>query len=115
MRRLTARVLWAGGLSGTAASVAFALGRGRMPGWFTSDPGVVAALLHGGVWSVWSVLAAAQPLNGLLFVFDGGLLQGRGLRLGWGWAALARSRLAGWRPRAPSAPGLAPHPMRLQG
>lgn len=68
MRRLTARVLWSGGLSGAAAGLAFFLARRSMPRWFTSDPAVVEALLSGGVWTV---LAAAQPLNGLLFVFDG--------------------------------------------
>lgn len=68
MRRLTARVLWSGGLLGAAAGLAFHLARGSMPGWFTSDPAVVEALLSGGAWTV---LALAQPLNGLLFVFDG--------------------------------------------
>lgn len=68
MRRLTARVLWSGGLSGAAAGLAFFMARRSMPRWFTSDPAVVDALLSG--W-VWMVLAVAQPLNGLLFVFDG--------------------------------------------
>lgn len=68
MRRLTARVLWSGGLVGAAAGLAFHLARGSMPRWFTSDPAVEEALLSGGAWTV---LALAQPMNGLLFVFDG--------------------------------------------
>lgn len=68
MRRLTARVLWSGGLLGAAAGLGFHLARGSMPHWFTSDPAVVEALLGGGAWTV---LALAQPMNGLLFVFDG--------------------------------------------
>lgn len=68
MRRLTARVLWAGGLCGAAAGAALFAGRRSVPGWFTSDPAVIGALQRGGVWEV---LAATQPLNGLLFVFDG--------------------------------------------
>lgn len=68
MRRLTACVLWSGGLVGAAAGLAFHLARGSMPSWFTSDPAVEEALLSGGAWTV---LALAQPMNGLLFVFDG--------------------------------------------
>lgn len=68
MQRLTGRVLWAGGISGLAAGLVFHTARGSIPHWFTADPAVVQALQSGGVWEV---LAAAQPLNGLLFVADG--------------------------------------------
>jgi Na+-driven multidrug efflux pump len=68
MRRLINRVLLAGGVSGLAAGLAFQLAREPLIRLFSSDPAVGAALRRGGVWAV---LAAAQPLNGLLFVFDG--------------------------------------------
>jgi Na+-driven multidrug efflux pump len=71
MARLTWRVLLAGGLSGVAAGLAFQLGAPAVVAAFTADPAVAAALRGGGAWAV---LAAAQPLNGLLFVFDGLLL-----------------------------------------
>jgi len=67
MRRLTSRVLWAGGLSGTAAGLAFYCAQGSLPYLFTADQAVAAVLRQGA----WLVLAVAQPLNGLLFVFDG--------------------------------------------
>jgi Na+-driven multidrug efflux pump len=67
MRRLTCRVLLSGAVSGLAAGAAFLVARDATIRLFTSDA-EVAAVLHG---SAWLVMACAQPLNGLVFVFDG--------------------------------------------
>ncbi|EFN57503.1 hypothetical protein CHLNCDRAFT_143078 [Chlorella variabilis] len=71
MERLTRRVLLAGGLSGAAAGLAFQLAAAGTIAAFSADPAVHEALRGGGAWAV---LCACQPLNGLLFVFDGLLL-----------------------------------------
>ena len=71
MACLTNRVLMAGLLSGTVAGLVFQLAAAPTISTFTSDPHVAAVLASSGAWAV---LAAAQPLNGLLFVFDGLLL-----------------------------------------
>ncbi|KAL4458299.1 hypothetical protein ABPG75_013164 [Micractinium tetrahymenae] len=67
MYRLTSRVLVAGAASGLAAGLAFLAAREGLISLFSSDPEVAAVLRRGA----WLVLAAAQPLNGLLFVADG--------------------------------------------
>lgn len=67
MGRLINRVLLAGAVSGLAAGLAFYSASSSIIAAFSSDPEVVAVLQHGA----WVVMAVAQPLNGLLFVFDG--------------------------------------------
>lgn len=67
LQRLIRRVLFAGFLAGTLAGVVFGVSRDRIIAMFTRDPATVAALTDG----TWAVLAAAQPINGLVFVYDG--------------------------------------------
>ncbi|KAI3438708.1 hypothetical protein D9Q98_001128 [Chlorella vulgaris] len=71
LMQLVRRVLLAGAVCGCAAGLVFTLAADRTISAFTSDPAVAQALRGGAAWEV---LAASQPLNGLLFVFDGLLL-----------------------------------------
>ena len=106
MERLTRRVLLAGGLSGAAAGLAFQLAAAGTIAAFSADPAVHEALRGGGAWAV---LCACQPLNGLLFVFDGLLLATQHFRfirnymaLGFALVFCPLLALLTWR-----APGLA--------
>lgn len=65
-RRLADRMLWWGFVWGTALAVVFWLLRGALPGWFTNDPSVIAAAA-----ALMPFVAATQPLNSVVFVFDG--------------------------------------------
>ena len=76
MQRLVNRVLLAGGASGLAAGLAFFLARDAAISLFTPDPQVAAALRRGA----WTTLAVAQPLNGLLFTYDGLLYASQNFR-----------------------------------
>ncbi len=68
LQTLINRVLSAGFLSGCAAALVFGLAKGPLIRLFTDDFGVISLLENGKVW--W-VLVASQPLNGLVFVYDG--------------------------------------------
>jgi Na+-driven multidrug efflux pump len=65
--RLIKRTLGAGLMAGMASGAAFAVWRVDVIAAFTSDPTTIAALRDG----TWAVLCLAQPINGLVFVFDG--------------------------------------------
>jgi len=65
-RRYANRLLGWGVAVGLALAVAMAAGRGLLPGWFTTDPEVIAA-----VGSVYGFLVVMQPLNAVVFVWDG--------------------------------------------
>lgn len=56
----------AGLVCGVAAGAVFALQRDRIIGAFTADAPVAAILAQ-----TWWVLVAAQPVNSLIFVYDG--------------------------------------------
>ena len=68
-RRLADRML-AWGLSwGIALAVAFWLLRNVLPGWFSSDPQVISVAT-----TLLPFVALTQPLNSIVFVFDGILI-----------------------------------------
>jgi len=67
LQRLIFRVLVAGLVSGMAAAATFAAGRDYIIATFTDDPEAAAVLRHG----TWTVLVLSQPINGLVFVYDG--------------------------------------------
>jgi Na+-driven multidrug efflux pump len=67
LRRLIRTVLCAGLAAGVAACIAFGAAHKSVVALFTASPGV-ALLLDGGAW--W-VLTAAQPINSLVFIYDG--------------------------------------------
>lgn len=67
LRRLIRRVLAAGLLSGLAAGVLFGVYRHELVTFFTPDLAVAAELMRG----CWLVLCLVQPVNGLVFVYDG--------------------------------------------
>jgi hypothetical protein len=94
LSRLNRRVLLAGLAAGSLAGLWMWLCADGVVSAFTDDPAVVAEL-GGGVWLV---LVASQPLNGLLFVYDGcAALPSHMLRLlsspGPRRAGMARGRL----------------------
>lgn len=60
---------------GLGLGAALALGGARLPGLFTSDPAVAAAVRHIYPWVVLS-----QPLNALAFTWDGVLYGAGGFR-----------------------------------
>ena len=65
-RRVADRLLFWGLLVGVLLSLLLLLGRAWIPRVFTSDAAVLAALA-----GVWPLIWAAQPLNALVFVWDG--------------------------------------------
>jgi Na+-driven multidrug efflux pump len=67
LKRIIFRVLNAGLLFGLAAGLVFGIFRRRVIGMFTSDVATIQ-VLSGGVWGI---LCLSQPLNGLVFVYDG--------------------------------------------
>ena len=69
LTRLTYRLLLMGSAVGALAAVLMAALRDGIIGVFTAD-GAVASRLR----AVWPVLAAAQPVNSLVFVYDGASL-----------------------------------------
>lgn len=64
--RLANRMLWWGFVWGLLLAAVFWLLRDALPGWFTNDPSVIAAAV-----ALMPFVAATQPLNSLVFVFDG--------------------------------------------
>ena len=67
LQLLMVRVLSAGLLAGIFAGVVFSTWRNFIISLFTQDPEAVAVLCTG----TWHVLVLAQPINGLVFVYDG--------------------------------------------
>jgi Na+-driven multidrug efflux pump len=67
LKLLIQRVLGAGLLSGVTAAVSFAIWRDGIIQLFTQDP-AAQKILQGGIWVV---LVTSQPINGLVFVYDG--------------------------------------------
>lgn len=61
------RVLASGLVAGICAAAVFFLCRDTIMGLFTSDSETVRELQRG----TWAVLVASQPVNGLVFVYDG--------------------------------------------
>ncbi|KAG7673815.1 hypothetical protein Ndes2437B_g01988 [Nannochloris sp. 'desiccata'] len=67
LKLLIKRVLGAGLLAGVVAGGAFAIWRDGIIELFTKDP-AAKEILQGGIWAV---LVSSQPINGLVFVYDG--------------------------------------------
>ena len=67
LQLLIHRVLGAGFLGGSFAAVVFSIWKSEIIAMFTEDPAAAEALKDG----TWTVLVAAQPINGLVFVYDG--------------------------------------------
>lgn len=65
-RRYASRLLGWGLAVGLALALAMGAGRGFLPEWFTTDREVIAA-----VGSVYGFIVVMQPLNALVFVWDG--------------------------------------------
>jgi MATE family multidrug resistance protein len=65
-RRAADRLLLWGLVAGVLISLALLLGRDLVPRVFTGDPAVLAELA-----AVWTLIWASQPLNALVFVWDG--------------------------------------------
>jgi MATE family multidrug resistance protein len=63
---ISIRVLELGGVVGTAFLFGLLLSRSVIPGWFTNEPEVRAA-----IESIWLILAVMQPLAALVYVWDG--------------------------------------------
>lgn len=68
LRSICARLLLLGGAFGCAFAAALFALRDAVAAAFTRDPAVVAALVAP---EVWRTLCLAQPLNALVFVYDG--------------------------------------------
>jgi Na+-driven multidrug efflux pump len=68
LRSICARLLLLGGAFGCAFAAALFALRDAVAAAFTRDPAVVAALVAPDVWRT---LCLAQPLNALVFVYDG--------------------------------------------
>lgn len=64
--RFSRRMLTWGLWWGVFLAAAFWLLRDHLPRWFTSDPSVAALVV-----TLMPIIALSQPLNGLVFVFDG--------------------------------------------
>jgi MATE family multidrug resistance protein len=71
-RALSNRLLGMGVIFGGALSAVLVVGASWIPGWFSSDAEVVAA-----VGSIYAFVALSQPLNAVLFVWDGIAIGGR--------------------------------------
>jgi Na+-driven multidrug efflux pump len=69
LQRLVRRVAGAGLVAGIGAALVFGVWRDPIIGLFTHSP-TVAAILR----STWPVLVISQPINGLVFVYDGLML-----------------------------------------
>jgi len=67
LKLLIKRVLGAGLLAGIVAGGSFAIWRDHIIELFTWDP-AAQEILRGGIWIV---LVTSQPINGLVFVYDG--------------------------------------------
>ena len=67
LQLLISRVLGAGLLAGIIAGVSFALRREFIISFFTVDAAVADELRNG----TWFILSVSQPINGLVFVYDG--------------------------------------------
>lgn len=67
LQRLINRVLMAGLLAGICAGSIFLFQKDFIIALFTTDPATIAVLKQG----TWIVLVASQPINGLVFVYDG--------------------------------------------
>ena len=65
-RRLSNRMLMWGFSWGVLMAAVFWVLRNTLPGWFTPDPSVIAVAT-----SLMPFVAVSQPLNSLVFVFDG--------------------------------------------
>jgi putative MATE family efflux protein len=63
---VSVRLLWLGAVFGVAVSLMLLAARPWLPSWFTSDPDVVAA-----IESIYPFLVVMQPINALVFVWDG--------------------------------------------
>jgi MATE family multidrug resistance protein len=90
-RALSDRLLAMGLLVGSGLGVAFWAARGALAAAFSDDPAVVATVL-----SVFPFVALMQPLNGLVFVWDGifmGIQDFRFLALAMALSALAAAAL----------------------
>jgi putative MATE family efflux protein len=68
-RRLGNRMLMWGFVWGVALAILFWLVRNTLPTWFTSDPEVIVVAA-----GLMPFVALTQPLNGVVFVFDGVLI-----------------------------------------
>ena len=68
-RRLGNRMLMWGFVWGVALAIVFWLVRNTLPTWFTSDPEVIVVAA-----GLMPFVALTQPLNGVVFVFDGVLI-----------------------------------------
>ncbi len=68
-RRLADRMLAWGVLWGVLLAIVFWLLRDTLPGWFTSDPEVAAVAM-----GLLPFVALTQPINSIVFVFDGILI-----------------------------------------
>ena len=66
VRQVADRLLFWGLLVGFFIAALLLAGRAWIPRVFTDDAAVLAAL-----WGIWTLLWAAQPLNALVFVWDG--------------------------------------------
>jgi MATE family multidrug resistance protein len=64
--RIAARLLGMGLVAGVILAVFVAIGAGALPGWFTDDGDVIAR-----VSSIYWFVVAMQPLNAVVFVYDG--------------------------------------------
>jgi MATE family multidrug resistance protein len=65
-RRYARRLLGWGLGAGVLLGLLMEVGRSFLPGWFSSDPAVVARIS-----SVYGFIVAMQPLNAVVFVWDG--------------------------------------------
>jgi len=65
-REVAARLLGMGLMGGLVLAGLVAAGAGVLPGWFTDDPTVIAQ-----VTSIYWFVVVMQPLNAVVFVYDG--------------------------------------------
>jgi MATE family multidrug resistance protein len=65
-RRIAARLLGLGLVAGCVLAAAVAMGAGALPGWFTDDAEVIARVV-----SIYWFVVVMQPLNAVVFVYDG--------------------------------------------
>ena len=76
-------VAWGTGF-GVLVGAVYLLGSGTLPGVFTADAEVLAA-----VGTVWGIVALLQPIGGVVFVLDGILMGAADFRFLWWSTALA--------------------------